>query len=98
MTNIFGTATHSKPIYVPGVSVYGKFPMKQLSIAEAFYFVRDHEPEVVLILGAYDPACGGRQSLTLDDLDRWTDEDHTHAMEKAIDDGELAAEQMGILR
>jgi hypothetical protein len=84
--------------HVSAVSIYGSFPMRSLTIAEAVEFVASRSSEVICILGAMRPGHLGRESLELADLERWVHEDESAAEWDAVTTGERFAAEMGILR
>lgn len=86
------------PTYVPGVTLYGNFPAHDRSICEAIAFHERNDKTVTLMLGQMRDGYLGREVVTLDDLHRWAHEEDEAAQWAAIEDGERAAAEMGLLR
>ena len=82
--------------YVPAVTLYGDFVSRSLPIREAIDFHETHD--VVVMLGRMRPDYLGREVVTVADLERWVAEDEAAAEWAAIEDGERAMAEMGLLR
>lgn len=86
--------------YVPRVSLYRKNAamIGSVSIADALTHIDTKPGDVTLILGAMRPGYLGREIVTEEDLRRWDAEDESAAAWAAIEDGERAMAEMGLLR
>jgi hypothetical protein len=86
------------PTYTSAVTVYGDFCSRTLTIREAIAFHERDDKTVTLMLGRMQAGYLGREMVTLDDLNRWVHEDDDAAAWAAIQDGERAMAEMGLLR
>lgn len=90
--------TRPLPTYVSGVTLYGDFPCRSLTIREAIEFHERDDKTVTLMLGRMQEGYLGREVVTLDDLRRWVHEADEAAAWLAIQEGERRAAEMGLLR
>lgn len=91
------TSTY-RPQYVSGVTVYGDFCARSLTIRQAIEFCARPDKTVTLMLGRMREGYLGREMVTLEDLRRWVHEDDEAAVWAEIADGERRMAEMGLLR
>lgn len=85
------------PTHTSAITAYGNFCSRSLNIREAIAFHDRDDKTVTLMLGRMQAGYLGRELVTLDDLHRWVHEEDEAAAWAAIEDGERAASEMGLL-